>query len=121
MKQYMLVGGEMSEALTGSWVRASEATAEVERLNGQYLRWTQQKPSEEGRYLRLNPPISHVIQVAVFVGLKPGVLVVPNPENPFNGIPVSELPDRFWWFGPIPSTERILEAVEATETQKENP
>lgn len=134
MERYRLRQGKLRPDDDGEWVKfcdakqklrevdalveaCAELGREVERLRGQCPRWTQQKPSEEGRYLRLNPPISHVMQVAVFIGLKPGVLVVPNPENPFNGTPVSELPDRFWWLGPIPSTERVLETVQAQQRQ----
>lgn len=66
------------------------------------LKWTRKKPTEAGLYLRSNPPISFLAKVDVFIGLKPGVLVVPNPEDIWNGTPVTDLPDRFWWYGPIP-------------------
>lgn len=62
--------------------------------------WKQSPPTEEGIHLRSNPPISFIIRQDVF--RIDDVLKVSNPVDPLHGIPVTELPDRFWWYGPIP-------------------
>jgi len=67
-------------------------------------RWKQGAPTAEGIYLRSNPPISHIVRQDVFLGLG-NVLKISNPEDGFDGIPVAELSDRFWWFGPIPEPD----------------
>lgn len=63
--------------------------------------WKQERPAAEGMYLRSNPPISHIIFIGVYVGLD-GELKVSNSDGGILGTPVSELSDRFWWYGPIP-------------------
>jgi len=68
------------------------------------MKWTQDKPTQPGIYLRSNPPISHIVRQDVFEGVN-GVLVVSNHADPLNATPVAELPDRFWWFGPIPQPD----------------
>ena len=64
------------------------------------MRWKQGAPTQAGIYLRSNPPISQIVRQDVF--WLNGVLVVSHPENPLSATPVTELCDRFWWFGPIP-------------------
>lgn len=66
------------------------------------MKWTQDKPTEAGIYLRSNPPLSSIVRDDVFEGLG-NVLKVSRPGDPlFNATKVTDMPDRFWWFGPIP-------------------
>ena len=65
--------------------------------------WKQSPPTEAGIYLRSNPPISFIVRQDVFLGLGDILKVSnPDPRSAANARPVSELPDRFWWYGPIP-------------------
>ncbi len=65
------------------------------------LAWTQDKPTAAGIYLRSNPPISVVCRQDVFD--VDGVLcTIHGCGDMSKMIPVEDLPDRFWYYGPIP-------------------
>lgn len=71
--------------------------------------WTQDKPTEPGIYLRSNPPISAVVWQDV-VQLDDKLMTVHGACDQSKLILVEHLPDRFWYYGPIPQPSWKQEA-----------
>lgn len=69
------------------------------------MKWTQEKPTKAGMYIRNNPPASaRVVQIIhdfdgnLRVDCEAGWVDLPNIDG------------QWWWFGPIPElTDRQLE------------
>jgi len=63
-------------------------------------RWRHSYPTEPGMYLRSNPPCSAIVKQSIVE--VDGVLLTPHGDGPLNLTPLTELSERFWWYGPIP-------------------
>lgn len=91
---------------------ASMAEAEGVRLRA--AGWRRSKPTEEGVYLRSNPPIDRIVRQDVVE--VDGKLKTPHgPETVL--VCLDDISNRFWWYGPIPQPPWKLEAAEAKQVQ----
>jgi hypothetical protein len=78
-----------------------QRTDEKELLETKVLAWTQDKPAAVGLYLRSNPPISFICRQDV-VEVDGALCTVHGCGDESSLILVEDLPDCFWYYGPIP-------------------
>ncbi len=65
------------------------------------LRWTKNKPTEPGIYLRKNPHIQAVLKHRVIE--VDGKLATSGTSDHCPGLwYIEKMSDTFWWYGPIP-------------------
>ena len=67
------------------------------------MKWTQTKPSKVGSYLMHNPGIqqSTRIQEVIFLPNK-GLTTVHPPNEQGKNVKIKDMPNAFWWLGPLP-------------------
>jgi hypothetical protein len=88
-------GSELAILLFGR-IKRLEKEREREGSGIAGLKWEKKKPTKEGIYLRINPPVSKVVRQDISDWN--GELVVYGESGP---IPLEKVSDRFLWFGPV--------------------
>ncbi len=78
------------------------------------VEWRRSKPTEPGMYLRSNPPISHIVRQDV-VEMDGRLMTMHGWGAGRVLVDLDDLPDRFWWYGPIPQSPWKDVAVEAEQ------